>query len=477
MSEKDGRTGYDRIIEGGVQVLVVATPLAFGTVHDWSSSVMEIIVFIVFGAWSVKSGLRFGAGMSWPLLALLTAGLTLPLLQIVPLPAGIVRLVSPSLVDLYTQVGAPGQEGWMPLSMNTRATIEEWFRITAYVLIFIVVASHYTTTGQVKKLCRTIVAVGAFLTVFAALQFATWNGKLYWVFPVREELAAAGHRFWGPYINRNHFAGYLAMVVPIAYALFLHRIAVKQQASSRQSQGFTQQLLILTSSVSLTVMGLSSIAMIAAIFGSFSRGGIVAFTAGTACFSLMVLSRRSTRSVAGAFAPIAAILLVSIMALLWPRVEHRFEAITDVERIKRFDIWKDAGGILYDFPILGTGLGTFRFAYPRYQTENTALQFDHAENDYLELATELGSAGVLLALGTAAAYLGAVYPAWRQRKNRFVLLLTAGGIASCCALAVHGAVDFNFRIPANALLFSIIAGITIATARNVRSAKRRDHAV
>jgi O-antigen ligase len=143
-------------------------------------------------------------------------------------------------------------------------------------------------------------------------------------------------------------------------------------------------------------------------------------------------------------------------------VMKRFEILTSSaleDPSGRAAIWKQASGIIRDYPAVGTGLGTFAVAYRRYQTSSLDLLIDHAHNDYVEVTTDTGILGAALLfipimgllIKMILAYAGA-----RSAYRRSVLLACIGGAT---ALLVHTTMDFNLQIPANALLFAVVLGI------------------
>ena len=131
--------------------------------------------------------------------------------------------------------------------------------------------------------------------------------------------------------------------------------------------------------------------------------------------------------------------------------------------MNRIDIWTDTINIVMDFPLFGTGLGTFKNIYPQYQSENSRFLFDHAENDYLEIVTDMGVAGFFIIIGMAFVFSYSVTKAWRKRHDNFIKCIVAGGMSSCVAIAVHSFTDFNLRIPANMMLLTVIAAITYSS--------------
>jgi len=143
-------------------------------------------------------------------------------------------------------------------------------------------------------------------------------------------------------------------------------------------------------------------------------------------------------------------------------VIKRFEAVTpsSVENpYARTTIWKQASGILKDYPVVGTGLGTFPIAFRRYQTSLLDLLVDHAHNDYLEVAAETGIVGAVLLFIPILALLLKMIVAYAGARNPYRRSVLLACVGSAAALLVHSAMDFNFHVPANALLFAVVLGL------------------
>ena len=164
------------------------------------------------------------------------------------------------------------------------------------------------------------------------------------------------------------------------------------------------------------------------------------------------------------------IIVFAVVVSGWSMLEKRFEE-QGTRDTARFDVWTDAVSLVRDYPLTGTGLGTFQHAFPRYQTKYTQLLFEHAENEYVELLTETGILGLAAALGGIGVFYFLILRQWRRRHNSFVISLAAGGITSCIAVTIHGFSDFNMRIPANAMLMTVIVAATYATVFSVRGGR------
>lgn len=486
-----GKKYLDAVIEKGIVFLLVFTPLAFGTVQQWAIAVMEIVSFIIFGAWLMKTqsaespprdrrasrahragrigqgakGREQGAGS---ILILLVSFILIAILQIIPLHEKVLSVISLSTIRVYKTFADDAFGTWRTLSLYQGATIDELFKLLAYSAIFLVIINNYRTRAQVNSLFRTIIYMGCFLVIFAMLQKMTWNGRLYWFYPLSSNLNSDMTHIWGPYINHNHFAGYLEMAIPLAMGFLLYKAS---NIKSLPDISFSKKIADISNSGGLLPMTLLSIAaliMTGGIFISLSRGGIIGFTASMFFFILITRTRRSLMKKTGVIALTGILLFTMVLMASWDRIEDRFEEIGEEGKIARIYVWRDTANIIKDFPAFGTGLGTFRSIYPQYQTKYSQLLFEHAENDYIEILTDTGFAGFTVVISMGIVFFYAVIKAWRRRHNVFVKCMVAGGLSSCAAIAAHSFTDFNMHIPANALLLTVIAALTYATVYNVK---------
>lgn len=485
----------DAEIEKGILFLLIFTPLAFGGVQDWSTAVMEIAAFVIFGAWLLKKGIEERtAACNGPAADAAKSGhaeteintpknqmflpvaavIALVVFQVVPLPPDALALASPSTAALYDRVFGQGAWGWRTLSVFPEATVAELYKLLAYAAVFVVVVSHCRTRERIRRIAGAIIAMGCFLSVFAVVQKLTWNGMLYWIYPVRQGISSSRDYIWGPYINHNHFAGYLEMAIPLAMGLIMYK---SSEATSRLSGSFLTRMSRISSHrdfPGMAMLALCIVIMSGALFASLSRGGILGFTAGVLFFIVMMRTRRSLKKKTGIIIAIVIVLTATVVVSSWDRIEDRFGEIGNTWEIKRVHVWHDSLAMARDFPLFGTGFGTFIRAYPRYQNRYANIVFEHAENDYIEILTDLGAAGFAISALWTALFTRRVIRSWLERHNAFSLSMGAGGLAACTALAVHSLTDFNLRIPANALTLCVIAGITYAAVTHAHRESRPD---
>jgi O-antigen ligase len=473
----------DTFIEKGIVLLLIFTPLAFGTVQPWSVAVMEIISFFIFFLYLIKrilekpfqlslqvpsprQSISFGNSHRFLSILLILFGLFIfiCIFQMIPLSESLLKAISPSSLAIYRDFGNFPAGSFHPISLNPDETRLELFRILSYAAIFFVIVNHYRTKDQVNSLVKTIVFMGCFLVVFSLIQKATWNGRIFWIYPVDE--AFRSKRIWGSYLNYDHFAGYMEMVIPMAMGLLLYRtpsVATLPQVplSLKIARFMTSENL-----ARYAILFLLVLVMAAALFATFSRGGILAFVFSSLFFAWITYRRRSLKQKTGLLALLAAVIFAAVVLASWDRLEERFADLEE-DHVGRLGIWTDSIGIFHDFPVWGTGLGTFKNAYMRYQTSRSRLLFEHAHNDYVEMLTDTGAVGFLAGAGMVLVFFLSVFRRWRIKHAMFGKCIGAGGLSSCVAIGLHSFTDFNLHIPANAFLLAVISAVTYAAIFNV----------
>ncbi|MFH1879154.1 MAG: O-antigen ligase family protein [Candidatus Omnitrophota bacterium] len=245
-----------------------------------------------------------------------------------------------------------------------------------------------------------IISTGFIVGVFGIIQKFSGTEKMYWV------LNKPGAHF-GPYVNYDHFAGYMEMCASLAAAKFVAKISCSSFFSIRRIKDKLLWFSSAEANKTLIYLFTASI-MVAALFMSTSRGGIMSFAASMVIFYFACLlsagRKRRNRLLYSAFLGAS---LIGIM-IIWIGPEptaERFRALNRVvgffinekpimEEIRPF-MWKDTARIVRDFPFTGTGLGTFSYIYPKYRTFSLSYGFlRYTHNDYLQLVSEMGIPGI-----------------------------------------------------------------------------------
>jgi O-antigen ligase len=422
----------DKTIAAGLLVAVVFTTLALGTVEAWSVAIFELIALALLVLWALKAiaerRLRITMpAAGWPLAGLVVLGLA----------------QSAAFAD------APGRVH--SLSMDVEATRGAVTVIFFLFVCFVVASNSFATRDRLRMLANFLIIFGLVLAVFALVQHFTWQGKLFWVRPT----PAAGAGTGGPFVNRNHFAGYMEMLIPIPMALAL---SGGVRGETRLLYGFAA-----------AVMGVAQLA-------SLSRGGLVSLAGGL--LFLGVLSawrgRGSHSKPASRFTlrPAYFIILtvVAIAAgVIWVGADFDIlrrlsnDPLTTNGVMDRKSVWGDTLAMFRSHPLFGIGLGAFETVYPIYGRGNGTFLIQFAHNDYLQILADAGIAGGALALWFVTAIFRALSTGLKS-SDRLLSGLALGGGAGIFALLIHSVFDFNLQIPSNALLFLLLAAVVSSIA-------------
>ncbi|HDL65283.1 MAG TPA: O-antigen ligase domain-containing protein [Proteobacteria bacterium] len=472
------------IIESGIIFLLVSTPLAFGGVEKWAYSGMAVVSAIILVAFIVFR--RYCANISMLPSQPLVSRRLLPfyiffgiftlggIVQLLPLPIAFIKAISPSTYKLWLLSGRATSSSWRSLSLYPGLTALELLKIFSYAVVFIVLLGYRPLKKPLSaffsRLILAVVITGFFISVAGIMQKYACPGTIYGLRPIK-----FGSPF-GPFVNRNHFAGYIIMVIPLALVILLsmsNRIprTVMDDFRARLARSDPRRLLI----------GFIAFLMVFALFLSLSRGGIAAFLVAMVYF---IVTSRRYRILKGkkTWLIIVATLLLLVIALTYLGVDpllKRFTAIAggESEKMVRFTLWKDTGKIISDFPVLGSGLGTFRKIHPYYNSFTWwYIPYTHTENDYLQVMAEMGIWGGLIMAVSIIFYAWFIL-AWKPTPRRggekiraekggsnFVIsrrCLVLGGSTAVLALMTQSLVNFNLYIPANALLLTALAAISL----------------
>jgi O-antigen ligase len=308
--------------------------------------------------------------------------------------------------------------------------------------------------GGVRSTIRTVTWIGLFVSPLAVVQHimplplvdAAWG------------LTAGGLRPFGPFVNRNDFAGWLVMAISLTagYA------ATRLQSRHRPGEPFDAEATFDSKSIWLAT---ALCLMAAGLLASLSRSGLVGAIAGLVFFGWIVRGRLTARRAGLAFAALAAIVVLASAYADMGSLSTRFLEGSVSEGLSgRVSIWRQTWTVVRDFWPVGTGAGTYQSVMVLYQTTSRYFYISHADNEFLQVLAE---GGLLLAVPVAMALVaGAALIAHRLREDRTAIFwLRAGAAAGLVALAAQNMVEMTLRVPANSVLFAICAAIAMHDAQ------------
>jgi O-antigen ligase len=406
-----------KAIRIGICTLAAFSVLAHGVVEPWSEAVLESGAALLFVWW----GLLFAFGaiptVRWNWILAPVAGFWMfGALQYV------LRLTAaPFLTEL------------------------ELMRFSALVIVFFLAVQSFETLDQWRGFVWFLLSLGFVVSVLGILQHFTFNGKMYWF----RELRYGGIPF-GPFVNRNHFAGFVELVAPLGLVILFLRADHRDQ---------------------IPLVAVLTLPLIGALFLSASRGGIVSFLLELGLVLVMVfLRRRGTNQLVGA----AVVVLLAGGLVAWLGVGRALDRFTkyqelEVTEARRVEMSKDTWRIFLDHPLTGTGLGTLEDVFPRYETLYDGNLVQHSHDDYLEGLAETGIVGGICGAFFLVLLFSESWRRYRHAKHAADLAYHIGAFAACCGLLSHSVVDFNLHIPSNALLFLLQAVLATSKTPAIRA--------
>ncbi len=462
-------------IEVVVLVAVVASPWAFRAVEPPAELALYGAVALLLVLWGARMLVEGEFCWQHCPVALCIGGLfLLGIAQSTPLPREAIAWLSPGTARLYDEllpaqqektIGAedePGTPG-STLSLYPAATRRAALRLLATFLVFAVVRNNCVSSASLRRLCIVALLNGAVLSVFAIMQqLSSPKNMLYWSFKSEGSV-------FGPFICRNHFPFYVNVCFGLGLGLLLS-LRVNNGRGPVDRHGPPLQRLVeavrnllyhpLAPWVALAV----ALCLAGTLF-SLSRGGFLGLLgASLVCLAL----RFRTAGRAGLLSPQAgAVLLGGALALLvvlwigYDQITTRLESLWSSEALEqsRLPVWQRGLAAVPDFPILGSGYGTFRYVEELRRTDaNEALLiYDTAHNDYLEALVE----GGVLRLGLS---LAAIVLLWRfgrrglrRYRGTWRESLVWGALFAFCTVAIHSVGDFGLHLPAIVLLTTVLA--------------------
>ncbi len=432
--------------------ILVWAPLPFASNRTWGGALLALLVSMVFCGWlllylfgRVRIDARVWRYGRLPLGLLLLVQLWV-LVQMLELPRPVVELLSPQAYAWHVR------EGWLSLSLDREATCYYLLRGCAFTAGAFLTLALVNTHDRVKTLLQLLVFSGTFQATYGAFMVLSGLELGFFV----EKYVGQGVAT-GTFVNRNHFAGYLVMCLSAGIGLLLAQLSQRRPGNWRERvRGWLR--LLLSPKVRLRIY---LAVMVVALVLTRARMGNIAFFAslGMAGALALLAGRRFSWPVV---LFLASLLLVDMLILgQWFGFDQLVERLEQTHPQQEARVWSNEYTIDYieEFPLTGSGGGSYYGIFPNYQAVNLEGFHDHAHNDYLEFAAELG---IPAALVLAAFVCLALYSAWLVQRQRRTRLYRGAGFAVTMTVlwaAIHSITDFSLQMPANALTFVTILAL------------------
>jgi O-antigen ligase len=472
-----------------ILALVILTPWAFGA----ADAVFEFVVLSVVGVLLASWGLRIV--LEWrltlkkcPVTVCLAALFLFALWQLTPLSPGVLQQIAPGTAQFYAQLLPQEPEvlsSGQPLSSTNPApgstislypggTRQAIVRVLAVLALFVMVRNSVDPSAGLRRLSIVAFVNGVVLSFVGLLQFfSSPHNVVYWSFP------SPGAVF-GPFINRNHFAFYINLCIGLGLGLLLYLklegdtpstdARSHRRRKQRGANGGTSLLHGLLDKARETFGSLTQnpkclwvlaglVFMVNALIFSQSRGGFLALLA----TSLLILTFKILRSGFSRLGAVVVGMALTLGLLFWlgfGYVEGRLATIWKGDAIQesRMPLWSAVLPLVTEFPVWGTGFGTFPYleSLQRTPARNASVVYEHAENEYLEALLEGGLVRLLISLAAIALIFWLALRALRREEGRPQGGLVLGGVFAFSTMVIHNFGDFALHTPAVGVLATVL---------------------
>lgn len=461
MAREDETTDdADRHVFLGLMLALFWVPLPVGSNHLWAWSFFEVCIFTLAISWLVL----FAAGRAsstaafrraWPALLLFIAVFAWVLLQLAPLPPSLIALLSPSGAEIYghTQTTAA-------LSLDPAGTRAAALKTLAYGLLFALTLLLINRPGRLRMLAWVLVASGVFQAVFGGVM--ALSGFKYGFFI--EKFSSTGV-VTGTFVNPDHLAGYLGLCLALGIGLMLAGSSASKASGWRHSARRLLAQLLSKRALGLVVL----LIMFIGLALSESRMGNLAFFSSLLLVgSYYVIVGKNVHPGIMAVLVVASLIAIffigSVSGLDRIAAESSQNSNSVAAEASRIGVARDTLQIVRDYPLTGTGAGSFASTYPMYDSGQVGFwHYKNAHNDYLQFASEFGIPGLAMLAGIVLLSLWHAARAQVKRYNRLMRGLGFGVLIAIVAMLIFSFVNFNLQIPANAATFVVILAMAWLT--------------
>jgi len=444
---------------GALTLLLAWGVFAFGAVYPWAYWPLLAGAFAI-GVAALLTRRDEGA-VPVGLCAALAATAAGVAAQLIPLPVGVLSALTPATVGLlrrFDLVFAAGS-ATHPLTIDPSATAVTLACLVVLTVLLIGATQMFSSTG-VRSIGAAICILGTIVALVTIVQRAVnHTDRIYGLW-----MPEQSRSFYGPFVNKNHFAGWMIMAMSVALAYFGGRLARTPRNAKR---GWREALLwwsspaaneLLLIAFALVVMGIS-------LLMSVSRSGVLCALLAIGVTALTIARRQASRARKMVGIGFLAFTVVAVAGWVGTEAIGKRFAGADAEWSGgrgRVGAWADAWSVVRAVPLTGTGMNTYGDAMLFYQRHVTAVHFAQAHNDYLQIAAE----GGLLVLVPAAIAVALLIVHVRRRfaaddPRSMSYWVRIGAATGLVAIALQEAVDFSLQMPGNALLFTVLCAIAL----------------
>jgi len=447
-----------------IKALILLSPLPFGCVGKIFSPLFYLLLLVVsfIGLYQPQEKSDF-LHEKW-IRCLFYSFLVFLGFQLIPLPVFLLKILSPKTVKILSSLEEQ-VPAFHPVSLVPFETLVSGCQFLVFGLFFLVTVNIKLGKREMISLLDMAAVSAVIQVIFAFLKYAQGN-RYFFLFFLETDLYQ--DRLTGTLGNSDHFAFYLGMILPLILSLFFVNLRFFERSRSLREKFLSlveERKRIIFYFTAAVLLGVG-------IILTGSRGGVSTMILSIIIFGLFSAYLRFSTNVQRKLKIIFTFILGAVLLLGVHNTVERFLK-TQIEKEGRFNVrWPGTINMVSDFPLFGTGFGTFRYSYYLYDKEGGSSWTTHAHNDYLEVFSDGGMAGGILFLSLLGMIMVSIYRMWWKRRRPEVKMLGLGIIISLFAILFHSVFDFALRIPANMFIFVLLLAIGIKIVNYQKREKR-----
>lgn len=455
-------------------IMVCLSPWALGSVGAEFEVYLFAGVALLLALWAARMLAEWRVSwQSCPVALCLAGMIMLGVLQLTPLSRSTLDWLSPGTTQIYSRL-LPTQPEALPhgearesmlvppgstVSLYPDPTRKFLTYLLAIFALYVIVRNNIASIGAIRRLSIAVLINGAALSLFGLIQFFgnSEPGTIYWTYP------SSGTPF-GPFVNRNHFAFYINLCIGLSLGLLLvrtqrsrmHEVTIDLPMTTRLSSTLRD---LLHDPGALWIGGGLALMLSSVVF-CLSRGGFLALIgAGTLCAMLIMMQGRGNWRICATLLSVGT----AIALLIWfglERIEARWATFWTGQAVEdgRVFLLTHAWLLIKQFPVLGTGYGTFQFVEPLYMhtANDVGVIYEHAHNDYLESLIEGGVVGLMLRLLAIGFVFRFTYRAFRFHNSTATAALALGLLFAFTSTVIHSFFEFGLYVPSIVVLAVVL---------------------
>jgi putative inorganic carbon (HCO3(-)) transporter len=462
----------DSVIFAALLALIPLVAIPYGSIQPWWEAVFECAVFSLGALWVVdglfSGGPRInGHRLFVPLIALIAFAFV----QTIPLGWGTV---------------VSNGDTWRSISADPYETRRFTLKLLALTVAGILLLRYTSSQHRLRILIHVVIGVGVASALFGIVRQIGQANAANFLLP-----QLPPDRSYGQFIDRNHFAFLIEMVLGLVLGLMLgggvHR---DRRLLYLATALLLWAALVLSNSRGAIFTMLCQLLFVALVFTAPRSWRAVPIRSSSIAFSR--LQRISSLFIVRATL-IVCLLMAVIIGSVWvggDPLRHRlgtvpreFSSSYDDKRMntRRVEIWQATWRLIRANPIAGTGFAGFWTAFPGYHDgsgvftpEEAQLRPQAAHNEYLELLASGGLIGCALGAWFVIVFISGAREHLRRSRDSFRRSACLGALVGLFGVAIHSLVDFGLHDTVNAFVFTALVVIATVSARVGRGSSQHE---